>query len=313
MKSLLQLLWLTGGISLSWRKFLYRRLRRMGHTPDFSFEIDFYGLRYQGNLNNSIEASIFFYGAFEKPLLYFLHDIVQSLREKQPESFITFLDVGANVGQHSLYMSKFVDSVLAFEPFPPVIEQFKHQLSINQISNINLYEAGLSDQDQSLAFYAPSGPNQGIGSFSQTTTAKGNKETSKLPLYKGDNFLRKRLTTKISVIKIDVEGFERKVISGLKETLQENRPIIVCEISYTDQLSFRSKESLLSYLPSNYVLYRFNTRKLDGSKAKRRGSSAKRSGVYEVIELKEWRISGQDDVIAIPKEKIDIIRKDKSA
>ena len=285
----------------------------MGHTPDFSFEIDFYGLRYQGNLNNSIEASIFFYGAFEKPLLYFLHDIVQSLREKQPENFITFLDVGANVGQHSLYMSKFVDSVLAFEPFPPVIEQFRHQLSLNQISNINLYEAGLSDQDQSLTFYAPSGSNQGIGSFSPTTTAKGNKETSKLQLYNGDNFLRKRLTTKISLIKIDVEGFERKVISGLRETLHENRPIIVCEISYTDQLSFRNKENLLSYLPSNYLLYRFNTRKLDGSKAKRRGSSAKRSGAYEIIELKEWRISGQDDVIAIPKEQIDIIMKDKPA
>lgn len=313
MKFLLQLLWLTSGISLDWRKFLYRRLRRIGHTPNFSFEVDFYGLRYHGNLNNSIEASIFFYGAFEKPLLYFLRDVTHSLRERNPQSFITFLDVGANIGQHSLYMSMFVDSVVAFEPFPPVIEKFKHQLDINQITNVNLYEFGLSDQDETLAFYAPSGSNQGIGSFNQTTIAKGNRETPKLQLYEGDNFLRKRSPGKISLIKIDVEGFEKKVISGLRETLEENRPIIVCEVSYTDQLSFESRESLLSYLPSNYALYRFNTRKADGSKAKRRGSAAKRSGIFETVELKEWRVSGQDDVIAVPEEKIDIVRQSKPA
>ena len=52
----------------------------------------------------------------------------------------------------------------------------------------------------------------------------------------------------------------------------------MCEITYGQQLSFVSIEELSSYLPQNYEILTFNTRKLDGSKDKRKGSLAKRSG-----------------------------------
>ena len=298
---------------MNWRKFLYRQLCRKGDIPDFPFEKNFFGLRYQGNLNNNIEASIFFYGAFEKPLLFFLRDVINSIQEKHPKTRTVFIDIGANIGQHSLYMSKFAESVVAFEPFPIVNEKFKHQISLNNISNIKLYEYGLSDKDELLSFYAPTGRNQGIGSFDENTATKGNREMSKLQLYKGDTFLDGKILAGISLIKIDVEGFEKKVIAGLKATLINNRPIIACEISYGEQFSFSSQADLLEHLPQDYMLFRFNTRKADGSKAKRRSSFAKRSGFYEIIESKAWRTSGQDDIIAVPIEKLDILIKNKKA
>ena len=298
-------LWKTAGISQTWRKFLYRQLRRNGKTPDYAFSKDFYGLKYKGNLNNNIDANVFFYGAFEKPLLFFLRDTLNALKTETPKAI--FMDIGANVGHHSIFLSKFASQVLAFEPYPKVNMQFKQQIAHNNISNIQIFETGLSDRRETLNYYAPTGNNEGIGSFDESSIGKGNTSYGKLELQEGDQVMASDSWKNIKLIKIDVEGFEKKVIKGLTRTIEEERPVIVCEITYGQQLSFVSIEELSSYLPQNYEILTFNTRKLDGSKDKRKGSLAKRSGFYELISLKQWRSSGQDDIVMIPNEKSTII------
>jgi len=298
-------LWKTAGNNQTWRKFLYRQLRRNGKTPDYAFSKDFYGLKYKGNLNNNIDANVFFYGAFEKPLLFFLRDTLNALITETPKAI--FMDIGANVGHHSIFLSKFASQVLAFEPYPKVNMQFKQQIAHNNISNIQIFETGLSDRRETLNYYAPTGNNEGIGSFDESSIGKGNTSYGKLELQEGDQVIESDSWKNIKLIKIDVEGFEKKVIKGLTRTIEEERPVIVCEITYGQQLSFVSIEELKSYLPKNYEILAFNTRKLDGSKDKRKGSLAKRSGFYELISLKQWRSSGQDDIVMIPNEKSTII------
>ena len=301
----LAFLWTTAGNNQTWRKFLYRQLRRNGKTPDYAFSKDFYGLKYKGNLNNNIDANVFFYGAFEKPLLFFLRDTLNALITETPKAI--FMDIGANVGHHSIFLSKFASQVLAFEPYPKVNMQFKQQIAHNNISNIQIFETGLSDRRETLNYYAPTGNNEGIGSFDESSIGKGNTSYGKLELQEGDQVIESDSWKNIKLIKIDVEGFEKKVIKGLSRTIEEERPVIVCEITYGQQLSFVSIEELKSYLPKNYEILTFNTRKLDGSKDKRKGSLAKRSGFYELISLKQWRSSGQDDIVMIPNEKSTII------
>ena len=301
----LAFLWTTAGNNQTWRKFLYRQLRRNGKTPDYAFSKDFYGLKYKGNLNNNIDANVFFYGAFEKPLLFFLRDTLNALITETPKAI--FMDIGANVGHHSIFLSKFASQVLAFEPYPKVNMQFKQQIAHNSISNIQIFETGLSDRRETLNYYAPTGNNEGIGSFDESSIGKGNTSYGKLELQEGDQVIESDSWKNIKLIKIDVEGFEKKVIKGLSRTIEEERPVIVCEITYGQQLSFVSIEELSSYLPQNYEILTFNTRKLDGSKDKRKGSLAKRSGFYELISLKQWRSSGQDDIVMIPTEKSTII------
>ena len=301
----LAFLWTTAGNNQTWRKFLYRQLRRNGKTPDYAFSKDFYGLKYKGNLNNNIDANVFFYGAFEKPLLFFLRDTLNALITETPKAI--FMDIGANVGHHSIFLSKFASQVLAFEPYPKVNMQFKQQIAHNNISNIQIFEIGLSDRRETLNYYAPTGNNEGIGSFDESSIGKGNTSYGKLELREGDQVIESDSWKNIKLIKIDVEGFEKKVIKGLTRTIEEERPVIVCEITYGQQLSFVSIEELSSYLPKNYEILTFNTRKLDGSKDKRKGSLAKRSGFYELISLKQWRRSGQDDIVMIPNEKSTII------
>lgn len=300
-----RLLWSNPLLNLKYKKSAYKVLSKKGEAPDAPFTCNFFGLNYEGNLNNNIEFSIFFYGAFEKPLLYFLRDTMGLIKKHPASSSIScFCDIGANIGQHSLYMSQYAAEVHSFEPFGEVSAKLEHQIALNSIENIHLHKVGLSDFTENLTFYAPTGSNQGIGSFDASTVSKGNAALGELALRNGDELFSELKIENLDLMKIDVEGFEKRTLTGLKETLVKHRPIMVCELSYGAELSFQSREDLLNALPTDYQLFVFDIRKPDGSKARRRGAKEKRTGHYRLIAHEGWRAHGQDDVIACPKEKL---------
>lgn len=301
-------LWQQTWLPAALRKVAYKKLDAMGQAPDAPFEIDFFGLRYRGNLNNGIEFAMYYYGAFEKPLLFFLRDSLKALAvARTDQRRTTFLDIGANIGQHSLFMSRFADQIHAFEPYPPVAGRLKQHIDLNAIENLILHEVGLSDDNGKLPFYAPGGSNKGVGSFDSDSQQRGNTPTGELAIVRGDDYFERHDIGEVDLIKIDVEGFERKALLGMAQTLQRTRPVIVCEISYGQPLSFTSREDLLNCLPANYRLLQFNTRKANGRTARRRGAKAKRSGAYELIPVTTWRDRDQDDLVAAPEELLELL------
>lgn len=282
---------------------IYKRLSRAGEAPDYPFTKDFFGIEYQGNLNNNIDFSIYYYGAFEKPLLYFLRDTMKALA---PTNSV-FVDIGANVGQHSLFMSTCSGSVHSFEPFFKVRERLELQITHNKIENIHVHPLGVSDANTTLPFFAPTGNNKGIGSFVSSTESKGNVSIGELELVRGDDFFPAHNITQIDMMKIDVEGFEKPALKGLEQTLKATRPLIVCEITYGEALSFTSLDELKAHLPDDYALFTFDKRKADGSKARRRDAKARHSGDYAIIPFTQTLDKGQDDIIACPIEKLHAI------
>lgn len=300
-----QFMWRQRWLPLRHKKLIYRKLLSAGESPDVPFEIDFFGLRYRGNLNNSIEFNIYYYGAFEKPLLFFLRDALLNLQQAGAGQL--FCDIGANIGQHALFMSRFAAHVHAFEPYGTVNAKLTRHMRLNNIGNITLHEVGLSDKAEELTFFAPSGRNQGIGSFDVDSISKGNTDAGKLSLVRADDYFPAHSIGPVALMKMDVEGFEKPALEGLRATLQNDRPILVCEISYEGKLAFRSRDDFLATLPPDYELFTFNTRHADGSKAKRRGSRARRSGAFELLPFASWRQSGQDNIIACPVEKTGLL------
>lgn len=294
-------LWRQKLLPLRLARVVYKRLSNAGQAPDHPFVTDFFGIRYHGNLHNNVDFNIYFYGAFEKPLLYFLRDTIKNLAPSNP----LFIDIGANVGQHSLFMSSVGCQVHSFEPFVTVRERLLLQIEKNQLSTITVHPLGLSNENSKLPFFAPTGQNEGIGSFDESTTSKGNVYIGELELVKGDDYLRTQNISDIDLIKMDVEGFEKPALEGLRLTLRHSRPVLVCEITYGKSLSFTSIEELLSYLPEEYVLFTFDKRKSDGSKARRRDAKSRHSGAYRIVPYSGVRRSGQDDVIACPREKLE--------
>jgi len=300
------LIWRQRWLPLKLKKSVYKKLAARGEAPDAPFEIDFHGLTYRGNLDNGIEFAMYFYGAFEKPLLYFLRDCLLELGKATPGPTV-FCDVGANIGQHSLFMSRVAAHVHAFEPYAPVSERLEAHLALNGIDNITLHKLGLGDSNGDLPFFAPSGNNTGVGSFDADSQQRGNTPAGSLRIARGDEYLADLELPRIDAIKIDVEGFERKVLTGLRQTLVRFRPVLVVEISYGQELSFNDLEQFLDHLPDDYRVFTFNTRKADGSTARRRGARAKRTGTYKLVPLTGWRERDQDDLVAVPAERLESV------
>lgn len=301
--SLYRFLWDQKWVPERFSRNLYKRIARLGEAPDTPFVRDFFGLQYHGNLNRNIDFNIYFYGAFEKPLLFFLRDTMNRLAPSEP----LFVDVGANVGQHTLFMAAHGSQVHCFEPFEPVRAQLQRQIAANGLHSITVHPLGLSNENTRLPFFAPTGNNVGIGSFDAGTTRKGNVSIGELELVRGDDYFPKAGIERIDLMKIDVEGFEKLALEGLQQTLRSTRPIIVCELTYGQSLSFESLEDLQRHLPENYQLFTFDKRKADGSKDRRRDAQSRYSGTYSIVPLNTLQSRGQDDVIACPDEKCTLL------
>lgn len=211
--------------------------------------MDFFGLRYQGNLNNFIDWSVYFYGAYEKANLALLRDLARSQGGR-----CTFVDVGSNVGQHSLWMSQYCQEVHAFEPWIAVRRRLEEKLAINRVRNIAVHGVALGEKHEKLPFYAPTGTNLGSGSFLATHSPTQNRLLSdRLEVVRGDDYFRQHGICP-SLIKIDVEGFEPQVLWGMRDTIAELSPTILIEFSTTTQAGFASNKELRKLLTETYFI-----------------------------------------------------------
>ncbi len=262
---------------------------------NIAFETDFYGLRYRGISSNLIDAYILYYGAYEKPLLYWLQDTTELLQDKN----LVFLDVGANTGQHSLFMSRLVAKVHAFEPYPPVLERLTYTVESNSLTNVFVHPVGLGAADETLEFFEPPPTNQGTGSFLLSDRDPSGAVTQ-LEVVIGDEYLVEQRIDRVDLMKIDVEGYEKNVLSGLAKTMERERPIVVLEVTVSkgQEELFKSQNELIAAFPAGYE---FAVLPDDIA------PEDSRTGRYEVapftITSPSFLFDSQWTVIAFPSEK----------
>ena len=259
-----------------------------GKSIDFVADID--GIKYEGNLSNGIDKDIFYFGAYEKPLLYLLRDIMHSVYANKG----TFIDIGANTGQHSLFMSRYVSQVHAFEPWDPVLKRFRRMIELNQTKNIVVHPFGLGDQNAKKPFYKPAENNLGTGSFVEGFTSNNSYE-GELEIKIGDEALDQAGVGSVALIKMDIEGYEKLALRGLRRTLWKDRPIVEFELSADPKspVSIKSSKDLTDLFPENYSFATF----IRSDPSKGTYSLASIEGIVR-FDLKE-----RYDVLAYPAEK----------
>jgi FkbM family methyltransferase len=140
----------------------------------------------------------------------------------------TFIDIGANVGMATLTGAKAVGPsghVIAFEPNPQVAPILTESVSRNGLGNVTVHSAAFGPQPGRLPFFVPAS-NHGEGSLG---TDFGGREGRKIDVeVVGPASLAE--LTRCEMVKIDVEGFEAKVIAGLTDLIQRFQPAIVTEV-----------------------------------------------------------------------------------
>jgi len=178
-------------------------------------------------------------------------------------------DIGSNDGQTSVvFLSQMPKAtIIAFEPDPRAIARFKLRLQ-GQLLNykITLYEGALSDQDGYVDFNQSSGMNSNLKWYDSGWDLSGSIQTplkhlTEYPTILFDTKIKVQTTTLDAYIRnnnlsfdiidlawIDVQGAEKKVLDGARNTLNKIRYI---HMEYSDQEMYSGQMDLnttLAYL-----------------------------------------------------------------
>ena len=147
-----------------------------------------------------------------------------------------YIDVGANIGNHSIFFSRFCDStvVYSFEIDEKIFSLLKKNMENNCLENTyHLKQIGVLDKKGFVDISETNHLNAGM-------TKIVNVEGTQKKVNTLDNLLEN--VKNIVLIKIDVEGLELKIISGAQKILESQSPVIFAELATETEFKFFKKE-----------------------------------------------------------------------
>jgi len=154
---------------------------------------------------------LFTKGSYELPVV----DIL----EKHIKKGDVVLDIGANIGYHTLIMARLVGrtgKVFAFEPDPINAEYLLKNAKLNGYQNIAIIQKGVSNKTGQGRLY------QGNSSSLHTIWDQGKMRYKEIEIITIDDYLAGQ---KADFAKIDVEGAEALAVEGMKGTVKSNPDI----------------------------------------------------------------------------------------
>lgn len=158
-----------------------------------------------------IERHILFQGYFEYQESLFIRRLLK------PGDL--FVDIGANIGWHSMLAAARVGStgrVVAFEPATQAFLRLTRNIDLNRFTQIEAFHFGLSDRDAVFDIYPCEEANSGANSLYGAGTP-----IERVQVRPGDEVVNELGISAIDLCKIDVEGAELDVLAGLTETLRK--------------------------------------------------------------------------------------------
>lgn len=135
----------------------------------------------------------------------------------------TALDVGANVGHYACRMSELVGAagrVVAFEPVPDTFAALVANARTFRHPNLTLLNAAAGDRTGVVGVSVPDRPD---GSYLARVDPAGALRCLVLAV---DSLA---LPGPVRLVKIDAEGFEPKVLAGMRKVLDRDRPVVILE------------------------------------------------------------------------------------
>jgi FkbM family methyltransferase len=186
------------------------KLRHQSHV--FSLVID--------PSNGVIDKHIFLYGSYEPHIL--------SVLEKYLKEGDTFFDIGANIGQHGLFAATIIGargSVHFFEPIKKLADQIQESIKENNFTSFaHVHNYALGNKDETREFFIH---ENNLGG-SSLVNDNGKQKKIKVVVKSGRSL---ESVSPVSMIKMDVKGYEYEVFSSIKTILAREKPIIIFEFS----------------------------------------------------------------------------------
>ncbi|EFN2762167.1 FkbM family methyltransferase [Campylobacter coli] len=172
-------------------------------------------------------------------LIPYEYEILQDILERAKKDTI-IVDIGSNIGNHSLYLAAHGFDIYAFEANQELCDIFKVSIELNGFKKIKLHEFGLSDKKETAVLDNLNSENLGGQSLKI-------KDSGNIALYPLDDI---KFEKDISILKIDVEGMETKVLHGAINTIKKYRPFLYIEA--INNVEFKKNNIILEKLDYVY-------------------------------------------------------------
>ncbi len=202
--------------------------------------------------DNSVTSSLINGGLYEPYLFWFISDNLIDLEGTD------IVDIGANNGHFTVEFAHYVGDngrVFSFEPQRIVFQQLCGNVFLNGLDNVHAFNIAVGNMEGVTNIEKPNYFDNSWVNFGDIHIVSENVPNESVYLNTLDSFEFNNL----SIIKIDVQGFEPNVISGATKTIQKYRPYIFIEIE-GDQLlkyGFTEKALIQQIEDMDYVVKRF--------------------------------------------------------
>lgn len=191
---------------------------------------DFDGsMRMRLDLSEHMASQIFWFG-------YYSRDVLRVIgRLLGPGD--TMFDVGANIGEVTLFAAKRVGEagrVLAFEPIHSLASRLRANLNLNRFDQVEVVEMAVADRAGQQPLYVQAADfedgsrHDGLGTL-YASPARAHV-ADHVEVTTMDEFVRANGIARIDGIKLDIEGAELPALQGAIETLKRFRPWLILEI-----------------------------------------------------------------------------------
>jgi FkbM family methyltransferase len=151
------------------------------------------------------------------------HEVEFLIANYQKDTY--FLDIGANIGFYSFYVAQQIPEakIVAFEPDPYNADRLRKNIEINNFKNIKVCEYAISDKDGIEVLMMNVSKNRG-GSSLLISQLPWQKEevTQEVTCRTLLNAIRENNIDKISILKLDIEGYEYPVLKKYFEEAHES-------------------------------------------------------------------------------------------
>lgn len=210
------------------------------YPPGSIRKVSRHDVQYELDISDYIEWAVY----------YDIHIDAKSHFYKMIKKDDVVFDIGANIGEFTFQCAKIVGrngAIHSFEPNEKVFYKLKKNYEINPFKNIYLNKVALGEKHEYAYLHVPYLRNYGGATISPVATTHADK-IAIIPL---DYYIEHHAIKQVNVIKIDVEGYELKVLKGAQHTLRTYKPTLLLEFS--DKLMQQHKDTpaaLIQYLKS---------------------------------------------------------------
>jgi FkbM family methyltransferase len=228
----------------SW--FALKRLARNVTKRDQKYFLD---------ITSGVDRAILNIGTFEKAIVDIIRDICVSTGYTDH-----LVDIGANIGNHTVSLADVFKQVTAIEPNPVIFKILEANVLRNKKHNVKCYNFGLAEEKAAATLVATS-ENHSLGKVKQRTMLGADAFSIGEDSFDIEHEIQLEATSTFfagfsgmntkTFIKIDVEGMEQEILMQLLNFIRVENPIIGFEWYVREQMGIKD---IITSLP-NYNAY----------------------------------------------------------